>query len=459
MAAATLPLAFAPLLGAVAWAPLGLAVVAAILDALLAVRHGTGLRVRLPEVVRLARERPGKLEVVIERTGGSVGTVRIGAPFPPEIKAEPDSPEIALPPGEPTMRHAWPVVARRRGRFRLDAMHWEIASPMGLWSRREKAASSCEIRVHPDLRPDRRLAAAYFLPRGAPGVRRRRMVGRGREFEKLRDYLPGDPLGDIQWKATARRRKLVTREFQVERTQEVYVILDCSRLSARPAPHTAGLAALHGAKVRRHAALEDADPFALGPEPPTLLERNLSAAFLLAEAAGKQGDLFGFCAFSDQVHVFLRARSGPAHAQACREALHALEPRLVNPDFAEVCAQLRGALRRRALLIFLTALDDPALAEEFGRHAPLLSRQHLVLAPMVRPPDALPLFGENPALAPVADSAALYERVSGHLRWRELQETGERLRHAGVRFSLLDQERLAPQLIQTYLDVKARQIL
>ena len=213
-----------------------------------------------------------------------------------------------------------------------------------------------EIRVYPNLAAERKKSPAFFK-RGRLGVHGQRQIGKGREFEKLREYAAGDGFDDIDWKATARRGHPITRVFQIERTQEVYIILDASRLSARP---VAG------------------DPDA------TILERNVTASLLLALAAEKQGDLFGLITFSDRVHDFVRARNGKTHYGACRDALYTLQPRLVAPDFDELFSLLRLRLRRRALLIFLTELDDPIVAEAFQRNVPLL-RQHLILVGMAKP--------------------------------------------------------------------------
>ena len=94
-----------------------------------------------------------------------------------------------------------------------------------------------EIRVYPNLFTERRNLAALFLHRGAFGLHAQRQVGKGREFEKLREYMPGDSFDEIHWKATAKRGRPITKVFQIERTQEVYVVIDASRLSARPTRH------------------------------------------------------------------------------------------------------------------------------------------------------------------------------------------------------------------------------
>jgi uncharacterized protein (DUF58 family) len=159
--------------------------------------------------------------------------------------------------------------------------------------------------------------------------------------------------------------------------------------------------------------------------------------------------------FSDRVHSFLRARNGRAHFEAVREALLGAETRAVAPDFQEAFTFVRLRLRRRALLVVLTALDDPLLAESFGAGLELVQRQHLVLVNLLRPGGVGPLFDEPE----VASAGALYEALAGHLRWQQLKELQQRLHQRGVRMGLLENERLAADLVRQYLDVKHRQQL
>src|SRR5262249_48823294 len=146
----------------------------------------------------------------------------------------------------------------------------------------------------------------------------------------------------------------------------------------------------------------------------TVLERFVTASLVLGLAAEQQGDLFGLVTFSDKVEKFVRAKNGQAHYNACRDALYTLQPKTVTPDFDELCTFIRLRLRRRALLVFLTALDDPAIAESFVRNIELIRRQHLVLVNVVRPPGVNPVFS-SPDVADVDD---LYRHLGGHLQWR-----------------------------------------
>src|SRR5581483_2019190 len=157
---------------------------------------------------------------------------------------------------------------------------------------------------------------------------------------------------------------------------------------------------------------------------------------------------FGLVTFADKVETFVRAKNGEAHYSACRDALYTLEPKIVSPDFDELCTFLRLRLRRRALLVFLTALDDPAVAESFVRNIELIRRQHLVLVNMLQPPGVKPLFA-NPAVNGIDD---LYRELGGHLRWRNLRELQKVLQRRAVQFSLLDNERLSAELVAQYLN-------
>jgi uncharacterized protein (DUF58 family) len=286
-----------------------------------------------------------------------------------------------------------------------------------------------EIRVYPNLLNERKSLAALFLNRGVFGLHAQRQIGKGRDFEKLREYVPGDGYDEIHWKATARRGRPITKVFQIEKTQEVYVIVDASRLSARKINPDAG-----------------AD---------STLERFVTAALVLGLAAEQQGDLFGLLTFTNKVEKFVRAKNGQSHYSACRDALYTLEPKIVTPDFDELCTFIRLRLRRRALLVFLTALDDPAIAESFVRNLELIRRQHLVLVNMMQPPGVAPLFS-NPNIAGVDD---LYQHLGGHLRWQNLRELQKVLQRRGVQFSLLGDERLSAELVSQYLSVKQRQLL
>src|SRR6185437_8602909 len=350
--------------------------------------------------------------------------------WPPEIRAADPEIEVALPADSEWSRTTLACTPSERGRYTLNSAFVETPSPLGFWAARKSLPAQSEIRVYPNLLAERKNLAALFLNRGAFGAHAQRQLGKGRDFEKLREYVPGDDYNEIHWKATARRCRPITKVFQIEKTQEVYVILDMSRLTAR--------------KPEENSVGET-----------SVLERFITSALILEMVAEQQGDLFGLLSFSDKVERFVRAKNSPGHYSACRDAIYALHPKIVTPDFDELCAFIRVRLRRRALLVFFTALDDRALAESFVRNIELIRRQHLVLVNMLQPPTVRPLFTGTD----VTRTDDLYQHLGGHLRWQNLRELQKVLQRRAVRFSLLDNERLSADIVAQYMNVKQRQLL
>jgi uncharacterized protein (DUF58 family) len=410
-----------------------------------------GITVQFPAVQRLSKDREGKLELRIRNARQKEKTLRLGLPLPREIRSSQYDTEIRLPAASEWSRLAWPCTPLKRGHYSLHTACVEGQSPLGFWAVRKRVPATSEIRVYPNLVKDRKNLAALFLHRGSMGLHAQRQIGKGREFEKLREYVPGDSFDEVHWKATAKRGRPITKVFQIERTQEIYVVIDASRLSARQAVPKPELQI--AGSMEANAGTEHATGKA--EHGTSTLERFITSALMLGLAAEQQGDLFGLLTFTDKVERFVRAKNGKHHYTACRDALYALQPKIVSPDYDEVCTFIRLRLRRRALLFFLTSLDDPVVAESFVRNADLIRHQHLVLVNMLQPPGISPLF-DKPDVSSVDD---LYRRLGGHLLWRNLRELEKVLQRRGVHFSLLQNERLSAELVSQYLNVKRRQLL
>jgi uncharacterized protein (DUF58 family) len=395
-------------------------------DGLGALGRLDGLAVSIPAVSRMQKDRESEIELVLKDDRRRRLDLRLAIELKASFANAVETLAIELPPSA-AARVRWRCTPSARGRYPIGRCRVETASPLGFWHRRAIRTLSGEVRVFPDLMRERRNVAALFLNRGRAGIHAQRFAGKGREFEKLREYLPGDGPEDIHWRATAKRGQPMTKVFQVERTQEVYVIIDSSRLSARAAGEGDGPA----------------------------LERYLTSALILGIAAEQQGDHFGLMTFSDRVDRFLRARSGRAHFNACREASYTLEPKIVAPAFEDAAAFLRARVRKRSLLVFLTALDDPALAERFARSIELICGQHLIIVNTLQSREVAPLFaGET-----VGATADIYARLAGHLQWHELRELGRGLMRRGVALHQTGAERLAAAVVSQYLAVKAHQLL
>jgi len=390
-----------PSIAPVVWAVLGIVLLVVMVDAVRGLRAIAEVSVEFPPGVRWTKDRLGRLPFKL------TGDATINANFPPELPAQLGAREL------------FTCTPLKRGDYQLTEAYLETASPLGFWSVRAIRPIRTLLRVYPNLRHDK--TAAAFLHRSLGGMHLQRQLGKGREFEKLRDYAPGDSFDEIHWKATARRGRPISMQFQIERTQEVYVVVDSSRLTARG----------------------DA------------LEQFVTAALVLAIAADRQGDHFGLITVSDKVEKFVRARSGTTHFLACRNAIYDLQPKPVSPNFEDVFSFIQMRLQRRALLIFLTALDDPLLAESFSQHCGVISRRHLVVVATPEQLSSQPLFtGDLPR-----DTDDVYNRLAGHLAYRNNLELKKSLERKGVRFAPLRHSQISADVAALYLQVKRSQAL
>ncbi|MEM7601260.1 MAG: DUF58 domain-containing protein [Verrucomicrobiota bacterium] len=405
---------------------------------------------RAPELVRGTTGRKMEIPLGFANLGSDVRGLRYGIPVSRCFRIESDVEGYInnLPNGKKVSVRVLQTPLKR-GRYSFDRIFIEGRSRFGLWLIRRPIALDVELRIYPDLSIERKRLASIFLMRGHDGSHLVRQVGKGRDFEQLREYQPGDDYVDIDWKATARRQMPVTRTYQIEKTQEVYVVVDHSRLSGREirvpvsdevgADWTYSEASSGGSEMIT-----------------TQLEKFLHCSLILASVAERQGDCFGLVSFSDKVDQFIKAKSGKGHYNVVRDALYTLEPKLVAPDFEPLMVTLRQKLTRRALIVMLVDLSDPLTSENFFEALPLINRQHLVLVNMVKPESARELFSRHS----VPESAAeIYDELAGHLQWQELQEVGNQLKHLGVELGTPEHEELCTEVVTQYLNVKNRQLI
>ncbi len=430
-----LPASLGALAGPETW-PLSVVVVlsllvASLVDALRAQGRLDGISAAFPEVTRLTKDKEGAIAVTISREKRSAARIRLALSLPPEFRSHDASLSVAFADEEGEFVVQWTCTPLKRGRYDLENVYVAADSPMRLWSYHATLPTGGEVRVYPNIHQERKNLAAIFLNRGLVGIHAVRQVGKGREFDQLREYIPGDSFEDIHWKATARRGEPVTKIYQVERTQEVYVLIDTSRLSGRE--------------------VLDAE----GKRKTSQLERFINAAMVLALVAERQGDHFGLLTFDDRVRHFLHARNGKAHFDACRDAVYTIEPRPVNPDFEELCTFIRLRMPKRALLIVLTNLDDPVLSESFVRNVDLISGHHLILVNMLAPPGVRPLFSSDD----VETLDDIYAHLGGHMEWHDLVELKRVLHFHGVTMSFLRHETMTADLVSQYINQKQRQLL
>jgi uncharacterized protein (DUF58 family) len=412
----------------------------AIFDAIGSGHRLSAIRIAPPEVLRLSVGRDTELLLQVENDGTEIKQLRIGLAFPDGIFSSHFDHIARLSGADPYATISWPIKAMRQGQYFMKNCFLETPSKLGLWAMRHKVEMNAEIRVYPDIFRERRKLSALFLNRGI-GVHAQRQVGKGREFEQLREYLPGDSMEDIHWKATAKRGQPITKVYQLERTQQIYYIIDASRLSTRDSnPRKAD---------RLSDAPKDGNYFT------TIMERFAAAALVSSLAADRLGDLFGLIIFDDKVRKFIRAKNGRAHYNTCRDMLYDVAAREVSPDYDELFTFIGTQIQRRALLIILTNLDDPVLAESFAAKLDIIKRRHVVLVNMLKPLGADPLFS-SPEVNTVDE---VYNCLAGHILWRHLRDIQVQLRRCGVGFYLLENENLCSDMVAQYLSIKRRQVL
>ena len=415
--------------------PIALFVVVALLDLLWNWRKHRDLEFVVSDTIRTIAGRSFPLSLHLAAPSAHSGIIRTALALPSSLSMTTSDAVLKLQSKELPPAVALELRAEVRGIFLVSQLFFDWISPLGWWIYRERQSISCEVRVYPDLTMEGR-QLARFLKRNEVGIHHYRHLGRGREFEKLREYEPGDGFDTIHWKATAKRRYPITKVYQTEKAQEVYVALDSSRLSGRLVENEYATAGSTGGQI------------------PTL-ERTIASSLLFCAAAQSQGDLFGLLTFSDKIDHLVTARSGPAHFNRCRDVLAGLQTRLVSPDFGEIASTLMGRIKRRALIVFLTSLDDPVLSEAFLSSMDFVARRHLVLAVMLLAPSVRPLFSP-PGVDKIDD---IYQNIAGHLRWTHLTELRRQLHQRGIQFCLVSNKSVSLEVVSRYIALKRRQAL
>jgi uncharacterized protein (DUF58 family) len=301
------------------------------------------------------------------------------------------------------------VVGRIRGRLGLVWMHTSWPLEAG-------------IRVYPNIHEARKAELYAHRSRQLKlGLRRVRYRGQGREFESLRDFVVGDEVRHLSWSATARRGKLITRQYQVERSQNVLVMLDTGRLM------TARIGEL------------------------TKLDHAINAVLSIAHVALSGGDNVGLLTFGRQVITYVPPKHRGDQLWKLLEALYAVEPQMIEPSYARAFNYLHTNWRRRSLVVILTDLVDPEASAELLSHTRLLIPRHLPLIVTIGDSDLRAVVRETPANADQVYRQSVAEEL---LRQRE--EALRRITHAGGLALDVPTGALAFELVSKYLQVKER---
>ncbi|NUN50466.1 MAG: DUF58 domain-containing protein [Candidatus Brocadiae bacterium] len=394
----------------------------------LLIERVTGIR---PAGIEFDRTLPAKVclgegnpcAAVVRNYGWLPLHVRVVEGWPAEMAADPGELRGRVGP-QNALTLPYTLRPGGRGEFTLSPATVWVRSPLGLLERRFAFGDASRVRVYPNLKDLRRFdllsRRGLLSQRGIRAVRR---VGQGREFEHLREYVPGDELRSVDWKATARRRRPVTRVHETERGQNVLILLDAGRLMAASA---AGL---------------------------TRLDHAINAALMLGYVALRAGDRVGLSVFSSDVESFAPPRAGRAALAQLMNLLVPLQPRLSFSNYRAVVEKVMSKMRRRALVVIYTDLGDPESAGEIVQVFPRLRRAHLPLCISFRDP-----ILERAASAP-PPVGGLFEHVAAVELATERRRALRSLRAAGVEVADVAAEEMAVESVNRYLSMKRRQAL
>jgi uncharacterized protein (DUF58 family) len=329
--------------------------------------------------------------------------------------------EVAVP-ARGTTRETLSVSPVRRGHETTGAFAVESVGPLGLGARRGQLALPWDVRVYPALTSLRRRAAvAQALRRRELGRQPLRRLGEGRLFESLRDFVPGDDPRHIDWKASARRGKIITRQFEAERRQQVLLAIDAGRL----------LTADVGGTAR--------------------MDYVVQAALELAYAAAQHDDNVGVMVFADGVKAFVAPQRGRRGLKQVLDVLAEVTPSLVEPDYPGAFRYLAARNRKRALTVVFTDVIDRFASEALVANLATLKPRHLPLAVTLRNPEVDGLATTRPAVVREAWRKAAAEEL---LRARE--EALSHMRRAGVLVLDVPPDRAAEAVVDKYLELKRR---
>jgi len=342
----------------------------------------------------------------------------------PDILGGPQPPRAVRIPARSTTRERVAVMPRRRGRESGGAGGFVLDSigPLGLGRHRVRVALPWDVVVYPPLVSVRlRASVAEALRRRDAGMKPIRRLGEGRLFESLREWVPGDDLRHIDWKATARRAKVITRQYEAERRQQVLLVLDTGRLMT--------------AEVGGVARLDFA----------------VQAALELAYAAAQHDDNVGIMTFADGVQHFVAPERGRAGVRRVVDVLAEVEPKLVEPDYPGAFRYLAARNRKRALTVLFTDVIDRFASDALVANVATLRPRHLPLAVTLRNPELDAAAAGRPTTSRDAFRKAAAEELL-HAR----EEALGHMRRAGVIVIDVTPERAAQAVVTKYLDLKRR---
>lgn len=313
----------------------------------------------------------------------------------------------------------------KRGRFEFGKIAVRYLSRLGLTWVQTEAGEKTSVKVYPNLRRAREAELKALGARSLVAAHRRSIWrGEGREFESMRDYVRGDELRHISWTATARRGKLVTKQYQIERDQTILIALDAGRLMT--------------GRIDNESKLDLA----------------VHAALALMSAAARGGDNSGLVVFGRNIKTFIPPKRGIDHIDATLEALHDIEPEMIEPSYSRAFEFIAVNCKKRALVVVLTDLIDEEGSKQLLTSLKLLRPRHLPLVVTIGDKDLRLAVGDVPQSTRELFTQSIAEEIL-HQREAALRMVESQ---GGLALDVTATT-LVPSLLETYIRVKERGLL
>jgi uncharacterized protein (DUF58 family) len=377
-----------------------------------------------------------EIELTIQNQGTLIVECRLVDDLPPALIAQPATHRLTVFPRTPaSLRYR--VEPQERGDWLTGWLYLRYRSGLGLVERWARAPLTQSVRVYPALRAGEE--QQIFLARSRQidlQLRQARLRGLGRDFESLREYREGDDLRDICWTATARRGGLITRQYQTERSQAVWIVLDCGRL------------------MRSRVALGQIrlkNPSFVPSAPHSKLDYACTTAVALAQLALFSGDRVGLLAYGQGIQQRLLPGRGAAHLRQLIESLAQVRAESSEADHLRATATLNRLQPRRALILWVTDLAETSMRPEVIDGAVQLLRRHVLLFVAMAQPEVESIAQARPNSVDQMFRAAAAQEMAAR---RELLLA--RLHEQGALTLDLNPEALTSSVLNQYLTVKER---
>src|ERR1700733_1610755 len=388
-----------------------------------------------------------EIEYQVAQQSNGIVTIVVTDDMHPALVASPRPLTVVAYPRD-AVRVVFLCYPGRRGDFQLGKIYLRYRGALRLVERWAVCDAEQDVRVFPasEQSGDR---AAFYLMRARQielQKRRLRLRGIGREFESLRDYQRGDELRNISWTATARRAKLITRQFTTERSQQVWVVLDAGRLS-----RTAFELRKSRPPAPGESELESAENLQLSV---TQLDQATSAAVMLAQVIGGSGDKFALLTYGRRIQQQPPPGNGPVHLRLLINLLSQVRSERAEADHLHAASRLKNLQRRRGLIIWVTEMAESAGRPEVVIAAAELVRQHLVVLVLLEHPELDALAAREPK-----NAEEMFASTAAQEMLERRRQTIAKLREQGVLVVETTPAGGGASAISKYLEVKAQGLL